>query len=65
VAVWLHGTTVFRGEAASVNDDSEDRAAAFYLAAAGYITLHRTIRDSELWRAFTSTSVELFVNPPA
>lgn len=28
VAVWMHGTTVFRGEAASVNDESSDRAAA-------------------------------------
>jgi acetyl esterase/lipase len=38
-AVWMHGTTVFRGEAASVNEESEDRAAAFYLAAAGYTTV--------------------------
>jgi pimeloyl-ACP methyl ester carboxylesterase len=39
VAVWMHGTTLFRGEAASVNDQSDDRAAAFYLAAAGYTTV--------------------------
>lgn len=38
-AVWMHGTTVFRGEAASVNDESDDRAAAFYLASAGYISI--------------------------
>ena len=38
-AVWMHGTTVFREEAASVNDDSDDRAAAFYLTAAGYTTV--------------------------
>jgi len=38
-AVWMHGTTVFRGEAASVNNESSDRAAAFYLAAAGYVTI--------------------------
>jgi acetyl esterase/lipase len=38
-AVWMHGTTVFRGEAASVDEESEDRAAAFYLAAAGYTTV--------------------------
>jgi acetyl esterase/lipase len=37
-AVWMHGTTVFRGEAASVNEESSDRAAAFFFAAAGYAT---------------------------
>jgi hypothetical protein len=36
IAVWMHGTTVFRGEAASVNEESSDRAAAFFFAAAGY-----------------------------
>jgi len=35
---WMHGTTVFRGEAASVNPDSDDRAAALFFAAAGYAT---------------------------
>jgi len=38
-AVWMHGTTVFRGEAASVNDESSDRAATFFFAAAGYATI--------------------------
>ena len=37
-AVWMHGTTVFRGEAASVNDESTDRATTFFFAAAGYAT---------------------------
>ncbi|MEO8181347.1 MAG: hypothetical protein ABI895_21125 [Deltaproteobacteria bacterium] len=37
-AVWMHGTTVYRGEAASVNEGSDGRAAAFYFAAAGYAT---------------------------
>lgn len=37
-AVWLHGTTVYRAEAASLNEDSSDRAATFYFAAAGYAT---------------------------
>lgn len=36
--VWMHGTTVFRGEAASVNPESSDRAAAVFFAAAGYAT---------------------------
>ncbi len=38
-AVWMHGTTVFRGEAASVNPDSSDRATALFFAAAGYPTI--------------------------
>ena len=38
LAVWLHGTTVYKGDAASVNDESDDRAATFMLAAAGYVT---------------------------
>jgi dienelactone hydrolase len=38
VAVWMHGTTVFRGEAASVNDESSDRAADFFFSAAGYVS---------------------------
>lgn len=33
---WLHGTTVYRGEVASVNAESPDRAIAFAFAAAGY-----------------------------
>jgi hypothetical protein len=37
-AVWMHGTTVYRGEAASVNAESSDRGAAFAFAAAGYMT---------------------------
>jgi acetyl esterase/lipase len=37
-AVWMHGTTVFRGEAASVDEESSDRAATFFFAAAGYAT---------------------------
>jgi acetyl esterase/lipase len=37
-AVWMHGTSVYRGEAASVNPESGDRAAAFFFAAAGYAT---------------------------
>jgi pimeloyl-ACP methyl ester carboxylesterase len=37
-AVWMHGTTVYRREAASLNEDSSDRAATFYFAAAGYAT---------------------------
>jgi hypothetical protein len=36
-AVWMHGTTVYRGDAASVSDESEDRAAAYFLAAGGYL----------------------------
>jgi len=35
---WMHGTTVYRGDAASVNADSDDRAAALFFAAAGYAT---------------------------
>lgn len=38
LAVWLHGTTLFKGDAPSVYDESEDRAAAFLFAAAGYVT---------------------------
>lgn len=38
LAVWLHGTTVYKGDAASASDESDDRAAAFMLAAAGYVT---------------------------
>jgi hypothetical protein len=37
-AVWMHGTTVYRGEAASVNAESSDRGAAFAFAAACYMT---------------------------
>jgi len=33
---WLHGTTVYRGEVASVNEESPDRAITFAFAAAGY-----------------------------
>jgi acetyl esterase/lipase len=36
--VWLHGTTVYKDDAASVYEDSEDRAVAFAFAAAGYLT---------------------------
>jgi hypothetical protein len=36
-AVWMHGTTVYRRDAASVSDDSEDRAAAYFLAGGGYL----------------------------
>ncbi|POX42162.1 hypothetical protein C3486_06360 [Streptomyces sp. Ru73] len=32
---WLHGTTVYRGDVASVNADSTDRAAALLFAATG------------------------------
>jgi hypothetical protein len=35
---WMHGTTVYRGDAASVNAESDDRAAALFFAAAGYAT---------------------------
>jgi acetyl esterase/lipase len=38
LAIWLHGTTVFKGDAASVSDESDDRGATFMLAAAGYAT---------------------------
>jgi hypothetical protein len=37
-AVWMHGTTVYRGEAASVNEESDARAATYFFAAAGYAT---------------------------
>ena len=33
---WLHGTTVYRGDVASVNPKSMDRAVAVMLASAGY-----------------------------
>jgi hypothetical protein len=33
---WLHGTTVFRGDVASMNERSTDRAAAFLFAGAGH-----------------------------
>jgi pimeloyl-ACP methyl ester carboxylesterase len=36
---WLHGTTVYRGDAASVNPASDDRATAFFFASAGYATI--------------------------
>ncbi|WP_437821259.1 hypothetical protein [Sorangium sp. So ce1078] len=35
---WLHGTTVYRRDVASVNPESPDRAAAFLFASAGYAT---------------------------
>lgn len=38
-AAWLHGTMVYRGDAASVAAESPDRAIAFALAAAGYATV--------------------------
>jgi acetyl esterase/lipase len=38
LVAWLHGTTVYKGDAGSVNDESEDRAAAVLFAAAGYVT---------------------------
>ncbi|WP_438025405.1 alpha/beta hydrolase family protein [Sorangium sp. So ce233] len=38
VVAWLHGTTVYRRDVASVNPESPDRAAAFMFAAAGYAT---------------------------
>jgi hypothetical protein len=37
-AVWMHGTTVYRGEAASVNEGGDARAEVFYFAGAGYAT---------------------------
>lgn len=36
--VWMHGTTVYRGDVGSVDPDSDDRAAAVFFAAAGYAT---------------------------
>ena len=33
---WLHGTTVYRGDAASVSVESADRMVAFAIAAVGY-----------------------------
>lgn len=36
LVTYLHGTTVYRGEAASVNEESPERLIAFALAAAGY-----------------------------
>ncbi len=33
---WLHGTTVYRGDVASVNDRATDRAVAFLFAGAGF-----------------------------
>ncbi|MFF2026115.1 hypothetical protein ACFVW2_30515 [Streptomyces sp. NPDC058171] len=36
VVSWLHGTTVFRGDVASMNERSTDRAAAFLFAGAGH-----------------------------
>jgi acetyl esterase/lipase len=38
LAAWLHGTLVYKGDAGSVNEDSEDRAAAVLFAAAGFVT---------------------------
>lgn len=35
VVSWLHGTQVYRGEVASVNDESTDRAAALLFASTG------------------------------
>jgi hypothetical protein len=37
-AVWMHGTTVYRGEVASLSEESSDRATAYFFAAAGYAT---------------------------
>ncbi|TDD02290.1 hypothetical protein E1292_23690 [Nonomuraea deserti] len=36
VVSWLHGTTVYRGDVASVNEKSTDRAAALLFAGAGH-----------------------------
>ncbi|MFD7549366.1 hypothetical protein [Streptomyces sp. NPDC059816] len=36
VVSWLHGTTVFRGDVASMNERSTDRAAALLFAGAGH-----------------------------
>ncbi|RZS37804.1 hypothetical protein EV193_105363 [Herbihabitans rhizosphaerae] len=38
LAAWLHGTQVYRGDVASMNDKSTDRAAAYLLAASGHVT---------------------------
>ncbi len=38
-AIWLHGTMVYRGDAASVAAESPDRALTFALAAAGYAAI--------------------------
>ncbi|WP_437493939.1 hypothetical protein WME75_21515 [Sorangium sp. So ce1014] len=38
VVAWLHGTTVYRRDVASVNPESPDRAAAFLFASSGYAT---------------------------
>jgi acetyl esterase/lipase len=38
LVAWLHGTTLFKGDAASVSESSEDRAAALLFAAAGFVT---------------------------
>jgi dienelactone hydrolase len=37
VVSWMHGTTVYRHEVASENEDSSDRGAAFLFASAGYV----------------------------
>ncbi|WP_181957732.1 hypothetical protein [Nonomuraea longispora] len=36
VVSWLHGTTVYRGDVASVNEKSTDRAATLLFAGAGH-----------------------------
>ena len=36
--VWLHGTTLYKRDAASISEDSDDRATAFAFAAAGFVT---------------------------
>ncbi|WP_424863919.1 hypothetical protein [Streptomyces sp. MMS24-I29] len=42
VVSWLHGTEVYRGEVASVNDESTDRATALLFASTGRAVSART-----------------------
>jgi hypothetical protein len=42
VVSWLHGTTVYRGDVASVKDTSSDRAAALLFASTGRLARHRS-----------------------
>ncbi len=38
LAAWMHGTTVYKGDAPSTLEDGEDRAVALLFAGAGYVT---------------------------
>jgi hypothetical protein len=64
VVSWLHGTTVYRGDVASVNEKSTDRAVALLFAGAGHAVSAPTISAWARGPATTPTETRGPRSPP-